>query len=196
MCVLRVLHLSFPALILAFDKKYRTGVAGALLVYLLIFLTAIAARNYPHFAKWVSSLNWQKFINSVKQQHKTLIASCPIALICFLFVWESSRKITALGVWLLVAVIALSTAIELVRLLKDSIRLRGLLIVKDISRNDISFAFLSFNTRWGRFGYVQKIKNAKVKATGEWPEGHAPNLGDAASTLLAQLDEKWLGLDR
>jgi hypothetical protein len=30
-----------------------------------------------------------------------------------------------------------------------------------------------------------------------WPEGRRPNVNnDAASILLAQLDERWLGLDR
>jgi hypothetical protein len=33
--------------------------------------------------------------------------------------------------------------------------------------------------------------------TGVWPDGTLPNFDDdRASTLLAQLEEKWLGLDR
>ena len=48
--------------------------------------------------------------------------------------------------------------------------------------------------------YVQKfiyLKNSNIKPVGVWPEGKLPNINnDTASTLLAKLEEKWLGLDR
>jgi hypothetical protein len=80
--------------------------------------------------------------------------------------------------------------------LKDIIKTRRLPIEENMSQKDIYCAILSLSTKWGRFLYVQKIKKARVKAFGDWPKGHAPNNGDTASTLLAQLDENWLGLDR
>ncbi len=48
-----------------------------------------------------------------------------------------------------------------------------------------------------RFKYVRELEKRHVKAVGEWPDGVLPNSNnDAASTLLAQLEERWLGLDR
>jgi hypothetical protein len=65
------------------------------------------------------------------------------------------------------------------------------------SREQISKQFSQFKTKEGRHKYVQYLQNEGIKPTGIWLEGKIPNhKNDEASTLLAQLEEKWLGLDK
>ena len=48
-----------------------------------------------------------------------------------------------------------------------------------------------------RLKFVRAIQTQGIIATGSWTDGTIPNVdNDEASTLLAQLEEKWLGLDR
>ncbi len=66
-----------------------------------------------------------------------------------------------------------------------------------LNRNEIANIFNSFNTNWSRIRFVRYLQSQKVIATGTWPDGKLPNINnDEASTLLAQMEEKWLGLDR
>jgi hypothetical protein len=63
------------------------------------------------------------------------------------------------------------------------------------SRQEISEHFGRFRTNKGRLDYVRSLQNAGVIPSGTWPSGKIPNfLNDEASTLLAKLEEKWLGL--
>jgi hypothetical protein len=66
-----------------------------------------------------------------------------------------------------------------------------------LSRQAIARYFHSLDTNWGRLEYLEFLQNQKIKPQGEWLDGKLPNINnDEASTLLAQLEEKWLGLDR
>lgn len=66
-----------------------------------------------------------------------------------------------------------------------------------ITRALISEQFYSFETKMGRLYYTRSLWNERIKPEGTWPKGGLPNCeNDEASTLLAQLEEKWLGLDR
>jgi NACHT domain len=62
------------------------------------------------------------------------------------------------------------------------------------SRATIAADFRQFQTAWYRMKYVLWLRDCQVQPLGPWPDGR-PNIGDDASTLLAQLDERWLGLE-
>lgn len=64
-----------------------------------------------------------------------------------------------------------------------------------LSRAVIAEDFLRFKTGWFRQRYVLWLRYHVIAPLGEWPEGR-PNISDdKASTMLAQIDERWLGLD-
>lgn len=66
-----------------------------------------------------------------------------------------------------------------------------------LSRKEIAEQFSQFITPWGRLKYVKLLKETVSTVEGTWPDGKIPNKNnDQASTLLAQLEEIWLGLDR
>jgi hypothetical protein len=65
------------------------------------------------------------------------------------------------------------------------------------TRQEISEVFYRLKTKQGRTRFVRYIENQGIRPEGLWPAGSIPNVGnDDGSTLLAQLEEKWLGLDR
>ncbi|MEM9446789.1 MAG: hypothetical protein AAGA18_15720 [Verrucomicrobiota bacterium] len=72
-----------------------------------------------------------------------------------------------------------------------------LLSINSISRLKIASDLKAYKSSQGRLGYVENLQNKKIRPTGVWPNGELPNFSnDEASTLLAKLEEKWLGLDR
>jgi hypothetical protein len=56
--------------------------------------------------------------------------------------------------------------------------------------------FCALKTEMGREQYVFWLSRQMLMPEGEWPNGHPPNLGDAASSMLAKLEHRWRGLDR
>ncbi|MCG6552648.1 MAG: NACHT domain-containing protein [Candidatus Magnetominusculus sp. LBB02] len=78
----------------------------------------------------------------------------------------------------------------------ESKRYKAVIVNHPYNRQYIAESIGKFSTDEGRLKYIMFIKNSGVKPIGEWPNGEMPNFNDAASTILAQLEEKWLGLDR
>ena len=76
---------------------------------------------------------------------------------------------------------------------KDRERLHRSKQATATSRTAIAADF-QFQTSWYRMKYVLWLRDSQVQPLGPWPDGR-PNNGDNASTLLAQLDERWLGLE-
>jgi hypothetical protein len=65
------------------------------------------------------------------------------------------------------------------------------------SRERIAEEFKFFQKTEFRLEFVKLLGSHGIKPTGSWPNGEMPNYrNDEASTLLAQLEEKWLGLNR
>jgi len=68
---------------------------------------------------------------------------------------------------------------------------------KEWNREIIEFYFFSLRDKFSRLKFVQFLQREKITAKGHWKDGQIPyKKNDKASTLLAQLEEKWLGLDR
>ena len=65
-----------------------------------------------------------------------------------------------------------------------------------LNRQQLYDEFMRFKTARGRLFYVLRLQDQHVVATGDWPNGQLPRIGtEQSSTLLAQLEEEWLGLD-
>ncbi|MEM6965127.1 MAG: hypothetical protein AAF573_10190, partial [Bacteroidota bacterium] len=65
-----------------------------------------------------------------------------------------------------------------------------------ISREEISFYFKKFKLEKFRIKFLELLSKNNVKVAGQWPNGQLPNIDDDESSgRLAQLEEKWLGLD-
>jgi hypothetical protein len=77
-------------------------------------------------------------------------------------------------------------------LFKDLFLLRNIKV--ENSRSFIEDKFLKFNTGYFRLKFIKAVQNQVIICNGEWSDGKVPNKNDEASTLLAKLEEKWLGL--
>jgi hypothetical protein len=82
----------------------------------------------------------------------------------------------------------------LLRVGRDRDRLRKSQQATSINRGSIAADFRQLQTSWYRMKYVVWLRDNQVQPRGSWPNGR-PSMGDEASTLLAQLDERWLGLE-
>lgn len=67
---------------------------------------------------------------------------------------------------------------------------------KNSERKTIAYYFYKLPSGYYRLQYVNYLKTKEVQPLGDWPEGKLPNRNDdEASGNLAELEEKWLGLD-
>lgn len=81
--------------------------------------------------------------------------------------------------------------LKIMRQVKSKVAARKLL------RSTIEEYFLKFQTSQMRIKYVKYLDNPKFTVSGNWKNKTLPYIhNDRASTLLAQLEEKWLGLER
>jgi hypothetical protein len=79
----------------------------------------------------------------------------------------------------------------------DFRNLKSLQSRRRLSRHQISEQFKQFKTNEGRLKYVLFLQTEGIGFDGIWPDGQIPNFkNDEAGALLAQLEEKRLGLDR
>lgn len=60
------------------------------------------------------------------------------------------------------------------------------------ARSEIKQEFLSLHAPGSRMEYVANLRRVR-KATGDWPDNELPDLGDAASVWLHQMDQRWVG---
>ena len=97
----------------------------------------------------------------------------------------------------LVGLLTLSELLTFTRyFFQDVSLIRGICLTGPQSRSTIHKHFTSFKTAFWRLRFMKRIEEQKIEPHGEWPAGYAPNVEyDAASTLLAQLDERWTMLD-
>ena len=102
------------------------------------------------------------------------------------------------GITLIALALSLCLLIAfLIRLGGDYIKLRRLSHVRLLTRQGIAAEINKMRTGRGRLRLARLLDLGGLHPTGEWPNGRLPNFDDdRASTLLAQLEEKWLGLDR
>jgi hypothetical protein len=68
--------------------------------------------------------------------------------------------------------------------------------VQEMSRTQIARMWQEMHTARGRSAYVRWLREHRVSATGPWPDHRLPHDDGEAGTLLAQMEEGWLGLSR
>jgi hypothetical protein len=104
--------------------------------------------------------------------------------------------------YLTLFLILLPFAIHAYRVLVDWRRIKAFRSDRPMTRRHIMCQFETLKSSRGRLIYVRWLWNQaadlEVEIRGSaWPARRRPNIGnDAASGLLAQLDERWLGLSR
>ena len=71
------------------------------------------------------------------------------------------------------------------------------------SRAEIFVSLQNLDTKYFRLQYIEWVErhsrgleDVLAKADNVWPDGRRPNYQDKASTLLAKMDERWLGFER
>lgn len=85
----------------------------------------------------------------------------------------------------------------LFKLGKDYRRLMYFSSAHFATREGIAAELDRMQTHFGRLRLIRLVDLKVQRPTGEWPDGEIPNFDNSpADTLLAQLEEKWLGLDR
>jgi hypothetical protein len=69
-------------------------------------------------------------------------------------------------------------------------------------RHDIARDFTSLRTQWGKLRYVEELERLTVQhfealkmEDNVWPNDVRPQGHDLASTKLAEIDARWLGID-
>jgi hypothetical protein len=143
----------------------------------------------------------RKFISSLFTE-KLIILAGAIALMGLVWFatfwiekhWKHARYFFfALAIFGL-APIAVSLFSNLIVTLKDRKYFPKAKETTSVSRAAIADDFTHFRTQWYRMKYVNWLRESQVRPHGSWPNGR-PNVGDEASTMLAQLDERWLGLE-
>ncbi len=124
-----------------------------------------------------------------------------------IFSWAKPilRYLRMVGDWLpsaLIAVLCSPGLLYAYQRWTDMRRLREAAASRPTNRRHIAEKFEEFRTGSGRHKYVQSLWNQAADLEPDmrgssWPDGRRPNHGDdAASNLLARLDERWLGLAR
>jgi hypothetical protein len=68
--------------------------------------------------------------------------------------------------------------------------------VQEMTRMQIATMWKEMRTARGRTAYVRWLHEHRVSATGHWPDHRLPYDDSEAGTLLARLEEGWLGLSR
>ncbi len=80
---------------------------------------------------------------------------------------------------------------------QDWWQLRKLDFQARLTRAEVVRLLEAVRTNWGKARFVRRLGGAAQAPTGAWPAGFVldPEGGEAI-TLLAQLEERWLGLNR
>ncbi len=113
------------------------------------------------------------------------------------------------AIWILLAILIFLSNIVLIiywlvrivistkNWLMDYMSYRTLVKKRFPERRQIGEAFDEFRTAFWRLRFVRFLQSMRLKPIGTWPLGSVPNIeDDKASTLLARLEEGWLGLGR
>ncbi len=80
--------------------------------------------------------------------------------------------------------------------LVDHFWLTKLKLPVKIERKEIANMLEKLKSPYGRRQLVLKLEPKSIQVTGNWANNEIPNYQDEASTLLAQLEERWLGFER
>ncbi|WP_089725295.1 NACHT domain-containing protein [Candidatus Thiosymbion oneisti] len=200
----RLLLLVIGASILAKGDSNFWSFAQVLLPDELLYAGSITGMTLavPWFHSWVA------IRNIVKNPH----------LIYFLVILLLLVGLSALLVWIIDIVIKLLpfltplifgggtlvylgffvwSAVRLIRQSRhDAVQLRSIKPNRSWTREQIAAQLSAFESSKGRLKFLSMLDEQRVTPEGEWPEPGIPSLNNTQlDTVLAQLEERWLGLN-
>ena len=156
------------------------------------------------FSVFVKGAAWRNLLRrrAALMLFAVLAAYGALIILCFLVVapWFYSHPTAWAIVWKTIVSLGVASIISvsfhyLIQQLRDRLKLRAATASIALTRSSIASDFRVFRTSAGRLHYVEWLRDRQVHPSGNWP-GQRPNShDDRASALLAQLDERWLGLD-
>lgn len=155
------------------------------------------------FAFYIRRMSWRSLFSL--DRLKPLLLSGFATLIVFVIVnkltdlfrtWFERHWIVVLVLFSLPIVLLLASGLRFLwQYYWDAKQLREVTRSTALTRHRIAADFRRFRTAWYRRRYVQWLRDTQVQPIGDW-SGPRPNVdSDAASTMLAQLDERWLSLE-
>ncbi|HQU84507.1 MAG TPA: NACHT domain-containing protein [Pyrinomonadaceae bacterium] len=161
----------------------------------------------PNIKDLRSSLNllWKELENTLKKfTLRIIITLLSIGILAYLLILildympkSFNNYIIIFGGIVLLGVLFVFLFTYLSIIVKDYLLLVKIKKNLDTNREIISQNFYRFRRSEAKLKYVRVLQNQAIKPKGNWLDGKIPNHeNDEASTLLAQLEEKWLGLDK
>lgn len=167
-------------------------------ILLLIHIISVI----PYEATFVSiKMNNKKVL---KEWGRVIIQFLIAALIVIPVIRLSNTKYFIIPLGVLASLICLyvlkEALTEGIRIIKDFYMIKDLKsksIKPKLARPFVETFFRALRSSQGRLLFIKYLRKEGIDIIGEWPSSQPPNIGnDRASMLLAQMEEKWLGLDR
>ncbi|GAA4840895.1 hypothetical protein GCM10023310_18500 [Paenibacillus vulneris] len=187
----------------SFDMQISGQIIVNIVVVILLFFLLPWSKSFYYIPYII--INWEKryFINLLTIVTFILIFSIPIYFISF-FLSSMSNDVKNLVISMALGLISLFIIFNLIkasyRLIQDIKLLKKVkphFKESEIRRETIAEYFVMFKSNSGRLRFVKWLYFNRLHAIGNWPQEQMPNHNfDKASTLLAIMEEKWLGLDR
>ncbi len=154
--------------------------------------------KFKDYVELKESLRSLKMKQISKKQFTFFFAICIVALF-FVFAYKSPVISTfiMIGFTLSFTLIGyIGYCIELIKDYKTYNEIKKKKKNEPWNREAIGEYFYRFKTENFRLKFMKYLEEQNIKVKGYWEEGKIPFKNDKASTLLAKLEEKWLGLDR
>lgn len=206
----QILHYIYLAPIMPCQELLAVELCGKIVPIMTAFAVTVLAPpslfvTFSGLWKRVSSfLRWRRFLKTIPQ----VLASFVVAGAALIIVWSLlpltifvPRRLLELLAMVLVVIFVsgsltiLAAAISyLYRFLRDRRLLKSFSQLHPLDRTRIESELASLSTRRARLRYVERLSEFRTKPAGAWTHGLPYRAQDPASTLLAQLEERWLGL--
>ena len=180
----------------------KTLAAASGLLWVILSVIDEQFRSEP-----LQSEPWREVLKkAVKVLLRLLLFMAPLIATIYLvkiWPWLLPYVLGGVLVWGVVLLISeirtgIIQSIRRIRLIRQSVHEWRLIRVFEQSpptdRARIESELSSLQTRRARLRYVERLSAQRIKPTGTWSQGLPYLANDPASTRLAQLEERWLGL--
>jgi hypothetical protein len=183
-----------------FLRYYKIGFSNLLTTGTLkiSFLTVLFFLSIPYYKFFLASSFIRNFKEFLSEFSFIILAAMSFASMAYFIPKSIMNSIELIVTWIVVVSFFAIFAFVAFQYIYDfSVILSREKNNRKISRQNINDHLKRYKTAWGRLNYVDFMQNHKIKPNGKWLDGKMPNFNnDRASSLLARLEEKWLGLDR
>ena len=161
-----------------------------IVVFLLVFPILDTLTNLPYIARltFEDALYITAVIVVLSLLIFLLLVLCKFKVFLYFLIYGAS---TPGAIWILLSAYQNIYDLWRLKVIKRRIVFNALL-----KRSDISKLFKQLKTGNGRCRFAKLLRDYSIDVCGDWPNGVLPNnKNDSGSIMLAQLEERWLGLD-